>query len=278
MLAKQVTLNLLYLLLVSTAQASFVNVSIDDTYGDAITGQKPVYQPSGPWDGANCTHCDIVPSVALAFDGTWTAATYNPGKSNINITLSFTGQEKKTDFCFNDSRCLIGVSIWVFFILANLNTFGYGLATNCNFTLDGNFMSSFNSKPNLTTHNLDYNVTAFSIGGLSNTQHTLVISANDYPNSTFINFDYAIYTYVYPVIALPTYCSKLNLGCMIPVTQPRRIQDFHPLVSLVESLAPVAPHLQKKMMIHPLAVAGRESSLDLWSEASRSESLGQSRY
>ena len=99
MLARQVTLNLLYLLLVSAAQASFVNVSIDDTYGDAMTGQKPVDQPSGPWDGANCTHCDIVPSVALAFDGTWTAATYNPGpNSNINITLSFTGQKKKLIF------------------------------------------------------------------------------------------------------------------------------------------------------------------------------------
>ena len=93
MLVRRVALNLLYLLLlVSTTQASFVNVSIDDTYGDVTTGQKPVYyQPSGSWDGPSCAICEIVPSTALAFDGTWTAATYNPGNSNINITLSFTG-------------------------------------------------------------------------------------------------------------------------------------------------------------------------------------------
>ena len=86
--------DLLYLLLlVSTALASLVNVSIDDTYGDLTTGKKPVYQPSGPWAGPNCPTCAIVPSTALAFDGTWTAATYHPNIGDMNITFSFTGQK-----------------------------------------------------------------------------------------------------------------------------------------------------------------------------------------
>ena len=99
MLVRRVTLNLLYLLLlVSTTQASFVNVSIDDTYGDATTGQKPVDQPSGPWAGLNCAGCAIVPSTASAFDGTWTAATYHPNIGDMSITFSFTG--KKTILIF----------------------------------------------------------------------------------------------------------------------------------------------------------------------------------
>ncbi len=92
MSVRRVVLDLLYLLLlVSTTGAGLVNVTIDDTYGDLTTGQKPIYQPSGPWKGPSCTNCDIVPSAALAFDGTWTAATYSPSLNNINITFSFTG-------------------------------------------------------------------------------------------------------------------------------------------------------------------------------------------
>jgi hypothetical protein len=73
-------------------------------------------------------------------------------------------------------------------------------------------MGSFNSVPDTSTHNLQYNATVFSTSGLSNTQHTLVISTSDYPNSTYLNFDYAIYTYVYLVSDLPAHCSKVNLG------------------------------------------------------------------
>ena len=79
------------LLFVCTTQAVLVNRTIDDTYGDPTTGQIPVYQPNGPWNGANCSGCAINPSPSLAFDGTWSAATYNPGLKNINITFSFTG-------------------------------------------------------------------------------------------------------------------------------------------------------------------------------------------
>ncbi len=92
MSVRQVVLDLFYLLLlVSTTRAGLVNVTIDDTYGDLTTGQKPIYQPSGPWKGPSCTSCDIVPSAALALDGTWTAATYDPSLNNISITFSFTG-------------------------------------------------------------------------------------------------------------------------------------------------------------------------------------------
>ena len=116
-------------------------------------------------------------------------------------------------------------------------------------------MGSFNHEPDMSTYNLQYNVTAFSIGGLSNIQHTLVISTNDYPNSTFINFDYAIYTYDYPIIALTAHRSKFNLGWMSPRAEPRRIQDILPLVESV------ARHLEKLIIIHPVASRGSSSDL-----------------
>ncbi|KAF8350376.1 hypothetical protein F5887DRAFT_1208434 [Amanita rubescens] len=176
---RQAILGLLALLLVCTTQAVLVNRTIDDTYGDNITGQKPVYQPNGPWHGVECSDCATNPNASLAFDGTWTAATYHPVINNMNITFSFTG-----------------VAIWIFFILANANALGTIVVsnTNCNFTLDGVLVGSADHQPNENTEDLQYNVTVFTASSLSNDLHEMVISTNDYPVSTYLNFDYAIYT------------------------------------------------------------------------------------
>ena len=94
--------------------------------------------------------------------------------------------------------CFTGISIWVFFILANNNTSpGVTSNTQCNFTLDGKLVGNFNHQPNESTYALQYNATAFTTSGLSNSQHELVISTNDFPSFSFLNFDYAIYTYVH---------------------------------------------------------------------------------
>ncbi|KAI0918148.1 hypothetical protein AcV5_002917 [Taiwanofungus camphoratus] len=39
------------------------NVTIDDTYGDEITGQQPIYTPSSDWDQG-------IPTITLLFSGT----------------------------------------------------------------------------------------------------------------------------------------------------------------------------------------------------------------
>lgn len=88
----QVAFDLLILFLVTT-RAALVNVTIDDTDGDSVTHQLPVYQPASPWGGPSCEGCDIVPDPSLAFDGTWHAATYHPELLNVNITFSFTGKK-----------------------------------------------------------------------------------------------------------------------------------------------------------------------------------------
>jgi len=132
-----------------------------------------------------------------------------------------------------------GVAIWIFFILANANTLGTGITsnTNCNFTLDGVLVGAYNHQPNENTEALQYNVTAYSTSSLSNTPHEMVISTSDYPVNVYLNFDYAIYTYVYSVIAPSAYGSNINLGLMNPIALPRRLQDLHPPA---QSLAPLA--------------------------------------
>ncbi|KAF8345122.1 hypothetical protein F5887DRAFT_885429 [Amanita rubescens] len=204
MWVRQAFLNLLFLfLLVCTVWARLVNISIDDTYGDLATGQKPVYQPTGsgsPWYySANCVPgipgCYVAPDTSLAFNGTWTAGSYDPLSYNttgINITLSFTG-----------------ISIWLFFIISNtgnatastgsnIQTFSEAFDTACNFTLDGNDMGSFFHRTNGTPA-IQYNASIFNATGLDNSQHELVIWTKGV-NQTNLIFDYAIYTYVYSMI------------------------------------------------------------------------------
>ena len=165
---------------------------------------------------------------------------------------------------FPDSTLLYfaGVAIWVFFVLANpslgLQT-GPGLPgligqrilitlhTACNFTLDGLLIDTYNSpQPDGNTPEYQYNVCAYSTHGLSNDNHTMVISTNVDDPTMYLNFDYAIYTYVYSVIAPSGCCSNIKLGLMNPITRLRRLQDLHPPAI---SLAP--QDLQQPICHHP---------------------------
>jgi hypothetical protein len=82
---------LAFILLVRMTKAVLVNISIDDTYGDLTTGQKPIFQSveEGTWAHSPCD-CLSSPNTSLAFDRTWTAGLAVPG-SEIDITFSFTG-------------------------------------------------------------------------------------------------------------------------------------------------------------------------------------------
>ncbi|PFH51666.1 hypothetical protein AMATHDRAFT_141958 [Amanita thiersii Skay4041] len=173
---------LLLLLWSLSCHARLVNRTIDDSLGDPVTGFRPIFLPTKPgvWEDQTCKGCFIQPDRGRAFNGTWTAATYHPELKHISITLEFPG-----------------VAIYVFFILANggLRN-GTTANTECNFTLDGVYARAFTHQPDLTSTNLEYDATAFTVTGLSNNTHQLVISTNDVDHAVFVNFDYAIYTYV----------------------------------------------------------------------------------
>ncbi|KAF8348787.1 hypothetical protein F5887DRAFT_1241645 [Amanita rubescens] len=96
-------------------------------------------------------------------------------------------------FWYRPAICNEGISIWVFFILPNVTLDDGHLSTQCNFTLDGNYVDTFTQSN--TTPDILYNVLAFNASGLSNSQHNLFISAYCVdPSATYLNFDYAIYT------------------------------------------------------------------------------------
>lgn len=70
------------------------NVTIDDQTGDAVTGLKPIYNPSIAWNqGAGCGFCAAKPNTSDAEGGTWHDGTYVPGRypEQFDFTLQFNG-------------------------------------------------------------------------------------------------------------------------------------------------------------------------------------------
>lgn len=88
-------LSFLFLNVLQIVTAVEVNRTIDDTNGDSVTGAKPIYLPrtGGVWAGPECGGCAIQPDPNLAFDRTWTAATYHPQLGLTEIELAFTGEQ-----------------------------------------------------------------------------------------------------------------------------------------------------------------------------------------
>ncbi|KAM6500169.1 hypothetical protein JOM56_003183 [Amanita muscaria] len=77
------------------------------------------------------------------------------------------------------------VVVWIFFILANANTYAADTTTitEVDIILDGNYIGSFSHKPD----------TNIGLGRLANTSHKLIIWNGIY-NYRYLNFDWAIYT------------------------------------------------------------------------------------
>ncbi|KAF8998269.1 hypothetical protein BDQ17DRAFT_1428557 [Cyathus striatus] len=164
--------------LFSFTLAGIVNRTIDDSFGDSQTSQKPLYLPrAGVWDDQTCKTCAINPDPSKAFMKTYTAATYSPDINNISISMGFEG-----------------TAIYVFFILANNQGAGIITATMANFTIDGQLVGYFTYSPG-NTSNILFNQLAFKKIDLPNGIHQLVISTSGIKSEAFINFDYAIYTY-----------------------------------------------------------------------------------
>ncbi|KIK58834.1 hypothetical protein GYMLUDRAFT_245909 [Collybiopsis luxurians FD-317 M1] len=170
---------LVHLLNTVLVRCQAVNRSIDDTLGDSVTGQRPLFLPSisGVWEDNTCKGCALQPPTSNAFDGTYTAATYNPGLNNISITFEFTG-----------------TAVYVFFILANALAPGITATTAASFILDGFIAGSFTHSPDSSAPAFQFNALVFSETGLENISHQLVINTVGYSDDIWVNFDYALYT------------------------------------------------------------------------------------
>ena len=71
-------------------------VTVDDQTGDPLTGNKPIYTPSGSdggWDqGSTCSNCPVQPDPSKAFNGTWHYALFQSNDAFPRaVTISFTG-------------------------------------------------------------------------------------------------------------------------------------------------------------------------------------------
>ncbi|KAF9461463.1 hypothetical protein BDZ94DRAFT_1138207, partial [Collybia nuda] len=158
-----------------------VNRTIDNEFGDSVTGEKPMFLPTtaGIWEGQDCEGCRVQPDRAKAFNGTWNAATFRQekdGSGQISFSLNFKG-----------------TAIYVYLITGNQIGESITTLTECNITLDGRHADSYRHDPDQTTL-INYNVLAFSRTNLSNTNHTLNVSTGGVDYHVFLNFDYAIYT------------------------------------------------------------------------------------
>ncbi|TFY62420.1 hypothetical protein EVJ58_g3874 [Rhodofomes roseus] len=86
-----------------------------------------------------------------------------------------------------------GTSIWVYCILTNSGAPYVTIATNASFELDGSQVGIYSHLPDSTAQQYEYNVTVFSMTGLNNVGHTLVINATQGSQASLILFDWAMY-------------------------------------------------------------------------------------
>ncbi|KAH9829632.1 uncharacterized protein C8Q71DRAFT_717841 [Rhodofomes roseus] len=158
--------------------------TIDDYYGDSVTGQKPVY--SEGWNyGPTCSDCLVRPYAAYTFEGSWHDVTASPtDTSPRNVTLTFNA----------------GTAIWVYCIIPNYIPYATTLV-DLSFQLDGLGLATYYDVPN-PNDTYWYNATVFSRTGLSNEVHTLVMVVNGERSASYAAFDWAEYSSVISLMSL----------------------------------------------------------------------------
>ncbi|KAJ7645056.1 hypothetical protein DFH06DRAFT_998917 [Mycena polygramma] len=157
--------------LVTLSLGSVSTATIDDEAGDSITGAQPVYSPANAFTlNSNCDGCTVQADPGQAFDRSWHDSSQLPGGPAVSVTLSFTG-----------------IGIDVFCILAN--TIGQ---TDLAFTLDGSAQAPYSHTADPTVGDYVYNAQVFTVGGLAQAAHELVVTTNN-PSGSLLLFDYARY-------------------------------------------------------------------------------------
>jgi len=186
-----------------------VNVTIDDTHGDSVTGALPVYSPVNAWkDGTNCSECSVKPDPTLARQGSWRDTTQVANDTTPHsVTLAFNG-----------------TAAYVYCILDDKKT-SFVTRTDLLFSIDGQRVGSFVHEPsNRTSGNgLMYDVPVYVNTSLPSGSHTLVISTNGSANSSLLLFDYMTYTQdpnvtsAGPSSSSPTASASLSKTSKVPV-------------------------------------------------------------
>ncbi|KAJ6476356.1 hypothetical protein C8R45DRAFT_833857 [Mycena sanguinolenta] len=156
--------------------SALLNRTIDDLYGDSVTGSLPTYGPSiSGWNvDNNCTSCHGQPDAAQMVDHSWHDTTVK-GQPTHTVSLL---------------PCR--TAIYFFGMVPNTLPKTTTLV-NLIFSLDGALVGTYTHKPDSTTSTFLYSVPMLALADLSNTAHTLVAQAQ---SSSLLIFDYAMYTWV----------------------------------------------------------------------------------
>ncbi|KAJ6466851.1 hypothetical protein C8R45DRAFT_479272 [Mycena sanguinolenta] len=174
-------------ILIPRGAAASVNRTIDDTFGDPITGLHPTYGPN-PWDDNFCGVFALLTTECGS--GTWAP---NPADA-FNQTFQFT-------FSANEFLSLefTGTAIYVYTLVINSAQHNIGPEAafgGAGFTAQidsgqvevdsGGSIDNFPALP-------AYNVLLYSKTGLENIAHTLTIMP--IKSGQLLFFDYAVYTF-----------------------------------------------------------------------------------
>ena len=90
------------------ATARLVNITVDDTNPDPLTGATISYSPAEHWKGGNgCANCRAKLNASLVRDATWHDATYNPSTpghrevltANFPFNGAFPGYDRDRSEC-----------------------------------------------------------------------------------------------------------------------------------------------------------------------------------
>ncbi|KAJ6476364.1 hypothetical protein C8R45DRAFT_834097 [Mycena sanguinolenta] len=167
------------------------NRTIDDYYGDSVTGALPTYGPSiSEWNvNNNCTTCFVQPDIAQMVNHSWHDTTHERTTLFIIAVSSYSG-----------------TAIYFFGVVPNTVPNSITVA-NLTFSLDGAFAGSYTRIPDSTTSIFLYSVPMLALADLSNTTHTLIAEAQI---QSLLIFDYAMYTWV-----LGIFLSAVDTGLIV---------------------------------------------------------------
>lgn len=181
---------------VPPAYSKLVNVTVDDQYGDSLSGTIPTYTPASKWaTGPQCTACSAQPDPFWTFNYTWHDSTNQVGDRPSVITYNFTGKSCNIVQKAPVTKASTGTAVYAFFILANQ----YSLTANGTsytslfFILDDKYEGTFIHQPDQVSQYY-YNMPLFVKTDLDNKEHTIVINSIAASQASLTLFDYLVYT------------------------------------------------------------------------------------
>lgn len=207
---------LLATLYIPTAFSAPSNITIDDLYGDPVTGAQFNY--TGSWnEGQLCGRCFARPDPAKMYEETWHDTTRGNGPV-MSASVIFPGMFLDSGLLNSAALTIMtGTALWVYGVLAHAGTDTptFGTAVNLTFLIDGETSGSFMVDPSASdgpNSTYDYDIVLFQQRSLSDMQHNFTLLNG---MGSFVILDRLVYVYVVyvaEVFILHSPCHALGLS------------------------------------------------------------------